>query len=188
MEMLHLEQKWDMFSPHPAHTQGWLVLPATLSDGRAVDLWHNGAEISCALRPAARCSRSAPRPSPEVVFFVRWLYSLLSQLQSPPPVSRRSRSSGLCCVVSGDKPDDVVATMPNWRWRKLMSIAWFKMFAFLQNDMAVGLCKQWYAHHPEAYVVNLKVWYMEQRVATPWNGGESALQPHLMWEGNCSWW
>jgi len=44
---------------------------------------------------------------------------------------------------AGDKPDNVAETMPNWRWRKLMSIAWFKMFAFLQADLAIGLCKQW---------------------------------------------
>jgi len=51
MQFARLDQKWDMFSPHPAHTQGWLVFPATLSDGRAIDLWRNGAEISCKPAP-----------------------------------------------------------------------------------------------------------------------------------------
>ena len=35
---LGLGQKWDMFAPHPLDDDGWYVVPATLKDGRVVDL------------------------------------------------------------------------------------------------------------------------------------------------------
>ncbi|HEY8130510.1 MAG TPA: hypothetical protein VII12_01350, partial [Thermoanaerobaculia bacterium] len=32
------DQRWDMFSPDPAHSELWLLAPATLADGTAFDL------------------------------------------------------------------------------------------------------------------------------------------------------
>eukprot|EP00911_Craspedida_sp_UC1_P001654 UC1_evm3s1252 len=106
--VLRLNQKWDMFSPHPATHEGWIVMPARLNDGRVVDLWHDGA------------------------------------------------------AVDWDRPQDTATTMPNWRWRKLMGLAWYDMFKFLQPNIAQGLCRQYYEIHRDAYVVELRVWYLER--------------------------
>jgi hypothetical protein len=35
---LGIGQKWDMFAPHPLNDDGWYVIPATLGDGRTVDV------------------------------------------------------------------------------------------------------------------------------------------------------
>jgi len=37
-----LDQRWDMFSPEPARSDGWMRIPATLTDGTTVDLVTNG--------------------------------------------------------------------------------------------------------------------------------------------------
>ena len=37
-----LDQRWDMFSPEPARADGWLKIPATLSNGATLDLLTNG--------------------------------------------------------------------------------------------------------------------------------------------------
>lgn len=37
-----VDQRWDMFAPEPARSDGWLRIPATLADGTALDLVTNG--------------------------------------------------------------------------------------------------------------------------------------------------
>ena len=37
--ILHLDQRWRMFSPLPDDNHGWLVIPASLADGSQVDLF-----------------------------------------------------------------------------------------------------------------------------------------------------
>ncbi len=39
-----LDQRWDMFSPEPARADGWMRMPATLTDGTRVDLVTNGPD------------------------------------------------------------------------------------------------------------------------------------------------
>jgi hypothetical protein len=39
---LSLDQRWDMFSPDPSRADGWMLAPATLSDGRRFDLLTGG--------------------------------------------------------------------------------------------------------------------------------------------------
>lgn len=38
MQALRIDQRWDMFAPEPSRTDGWIVLPGTLEDGRDIDL------------------------------------------------------------------------------------------------------------------------------------------------------
>jgi hypothetical protein len=38
LRFLSLDQRWDMFSPDPARADGWMVIPAKLSDGTMIDL------------------------------------------------------------------------------------------------------------------------------------------------------
>lgn len=40
-----LYQSWELFAPFPAKDDGWYVIPATLRNGRRVDLIRDGAEI-----------------------------------------------------------------------------------------------------------------------------------------------
>jgi hypothetical protein len=40
LRFLSLDQSWNMFSPDPARSDGWTVIPAKLVDGTAVDLLH----------------------------------------------------------------------------------------------------------------------------------------------------
>jgi predicted DCC family thiol-disulfide oxidoreductase YuxK len=42
---LGLGQSWNMFSPYPATSDGWYVIPARLNDGSIVDLWRDGAAV-----------------------------------------------------------------------------------------------------------------------------------------------
>lgn len=42
MRFFALDQRWDMFSPEPARSDGWLRIPATMSDGTTLDLLTNG--------------------------------------------------------------------------------------------------------------------------------------------------
>lgn len=42
LRFLSVDQRWDMFSPEPAQADGWLRMPATLTDGTRVDLVTNG--------------------------------------------------------------------------------------------------------------------------------------------------
>jgi hypothetical protein len=37
-----VDQRWDMFSPEPARADGWMRIPATLTDGTTLDLVTNG--------------------------------------------------------------------------------------------------------------------------------------------------
>ena len=46
MMLLGLNQKWDMFAPRPLADDGWYVIDGTLLNGRHVDLFRNGAEVS----------------------------------------------------------------------------------------------------------------------------------------------
>ncbi len=43
--LLSLDQKWDMFSP-PLRDDGWYVIPGNLRNGREVDLFRGGADLS----------------------------------------------------------------------------------------------------------------------------------------------
>ena len=38
LRSLSLDQRWDMFSPNPARSDGWLLAPGTLADGTRLDL------------------------------------------------------------------------------------------------------------------------------------------------------
>ena len=38
MRFLSLDQRWDMFSPDPAQSDGWMTMPAFLADGTEIDL------------------------------------------------------------------------------------------------------------------------------------------------------
>jgi predicted DCC family thiol-disulfide oxidoreductase YuxK len=40
LELLRLDQIWNMFAPYPAKDGGWYVFPGELADGRAVDVLH----------------------------------------------------------------------------------------------------------------------------------------------------
>jgi hypothetical protein len=39
LRSLSLDQRWDMFSPNAARSDGWLIAPATLADGTRLDLF-----------------------------------------------------------------------------------------------------------------------------------------------------
>lgn len=41
-----LEQRWRLFAPHPAKTDGWYVIPGRLEDERKVDLFRQGRPVS----------------------------------------------------------------------------------------------------------------------------------------------
>ena len=38
-----VDQRWDMFSPEPARSDGWMLIPATFADGTTLDLLTGGA-------------------------------------------------------------------------------------------------------------------------------------------------
>ncbi len=38
LRSLSLDQRWNMFSPEPARSDGWMLMPAVMSDGSGVDL------------------------------------------------------------------------------------------------------------------------------------------------------
>lgn len=38
LRFLALDQRWDMFAPEPARSDGWMMMPATLADGTRIDL------------------------------------------------------------------------------------------------------------------------------------------------------
>ena len=42
LRFLSLDQRWDMFSPDPSRSDGWMLAPATLSDGTKFDLLTGG--------------------------------------------------------------------------------------------------------------------------------------------------
>lgn len=44
-EFLRLDQHWNMFAPGPPTQDGWFVVPATLVDGREVDLFTDGGPV-----------------------------------------------------------------------------------------------------------------------------------------------
>ena len=44
--MLHLDQGWTMFAPAPLTQDGWYVLPGTLRDGTAVDVFDGASPVS----------------------------------------------------------------------------------------------------------------------------------------------
>jgi hypothetical protein len=41
LRLLSIDQRWDMFSPNAARSDGWLIAPATLADGTRLDLLSN---------------------------------------------------------------------------------------------------------------------------------------------------
>jgi len=45
-ETLGLDQMWGMFAPYPLRDDGWYVVVGTLADGRQVDLFRDGREVS----------------------------------------------------------------------------------------------------------------------------------------------
>ena len=44
-ETLRVTQQWDMFSPSPAHFDGWFIAPGVLANGDVIDLTRDGAAI-----------------------------------------------------------------------------------------------------------------------------------------------
>jgi len=47
-QILGLEQRWAMFAPAPLKNDGWYVIPGKLKNGKEVDLFRNGEEITWA--------------------------------------------------------------------------------------------------------------------------------------------
>ena len=45
-ETLRVTQQWDMFSPSPAHFDGWFIAPGVLASGATVDVLRGGAALS----------------------------------------------------------------------------------------------------------------------------------------------
>ena len=43
---LRLDQKWSMFAPYPKKSDGWLVIPGLTEDGRLVNVFQPGRELS----------------------------------------------------------------------------------------------------------------------------------------------
>lgn len=44
--VLRLDQYWNMFAPYPLTDDGWYVIPGQLKNGREVDLFRGGSEVS----------------------------------------------------------------------------------------------------------------------------------------------
>ena len=42
LRFLSVDQRWDMFSPEPARSDGWMTMPAVLADGSTLDLLTGG--------------------------------------------------------------------------------------------------------------------------------------------------
>jgi len=59
LRSLSLDQRWDMFSPNSARSDGWMLAPAALADGTRLDL----------LNPLGRDDRSERYSDP---FYTRW--------------------------------------------------------------------------------------------------------------------
>jgi hypothetical protein len=43
---LGLDQSWGLFAPSPGRMDGWYIIPARLKNGRVVDLYRDGAELT----------------------------------------------------------------------------------------------------------------------------------------------
>jgi hypothetical protein len=46
LRFFSIDQRWDMFSPEPARADGWLRIPAVLTDGTTLDLVTNGPAVA----------------------------------------------------------------------------------------------------------------------------------------------
>jgi len=44
-ETLRVTQQWDMFSPRPAHFDGWFIAPGVLANGKVIDLLRDGGPL-----------------------------------------------------------------------------------------------------------------------------------------------
>ncbi len=49
--VLGLEQSWGLFAPKPGSMDGWYIVPAVLKNGRVVDLYTDGGELTDAKPP-----------------------------------------------------------------------------------------------------------------------------------------
>lgn len=45
LQVLRLDQRWNLFAPRPRRTHGWLVIPGQLREGDWVDLFRDGAPV-----------------------------------------------------------------------------------------------------------------------------------------------
>ena len=45
-KLLRLDQRWNLFAPRPFTDDGWDIIEGHLSDGRRVDLFNHGVEVS----------------------------------------------------------------------------------------------------------------------------------------------
>ena len=45
-DVLRIDQKWNMFSPRPPYFGGWHIVVGELANGKQVDLFRDGAEVS----------------------------------------------------------------------------------------------------------------------------------------------
>jgi hypothetical protein len=43
---LGLDQSWGLFAPKPGNVDGWYIIPAVLENGKVVDLYRDGAELT----------------------------------------------------------------------------------------------------------------------------------------------
>lgn len=45
-QLLHINQKWNMFTPHPLRNDGWYVIEGKLESGKKIDLWRDGMPVN----------------------------------------------------------------------------------------------------------------------------------------------
>ena len=48
---LALDQSWGLFAPKPGNSDGWYIIPAILKNGKVVDLYKDGGELTTAKPP-----------------------------------------------------------------------------------------------------------------------------------------
>lgn len=102
-KLLHIEQKWEMFAPHPLTDDGWFVAPALLRDGSSVDLlsggparWDKPASVSSTFRNA------------------RWRSYLMRLRRQPNTLTRRATCATCAGIGASGTPATSGSNRPSY--------------------------------------------------------------------------
>jgi hypothetical protein len=74
---LGLDQSWGLFAPSPGRWDGWYVIPAVLEDGRVVDLYRDGAELTDAKPPLVSATYTNTRTRKHLMNLVAPMFAQL---------------------------------------------------------------------------------------------------------------
>jgi hypothetical protein len=74
---LGLDQSWGLFAPSPGRWDGWYVIPAVLENGKVVDLYRDGAELTDAKPPLVSATYTNTRTRKHLMNLVAPMFAHL---------------------------------------------------------------------------------------------------------------